>query len=239
MSEKGWFILIVALYGFFAFGYSVLVPPWEAPDETAHYLVVLHIAGEGEMPTSEETYEAIQPPTYYWLASWLLRYLERLKPALVSPYRPPLSPQEALTRYDWTAANFRFLWDMHLLRWVNILVGGTALFFIYRGAASFTGTAAATSPTPQSAIPRAILALAGLMPQFAYNSASLSNDPLANAAGAFLFWMAARLHAGAVRRRHVLLIVAASLAFPLFIKLTILPMAITVLVVAVARVLQQ
>jgi hypothetical protein len=239
MSERGWLLLVVALYGSFAFGYSVLVPPWEAPDETAHYLVVYHLAREGEMPTREETYEAIQPPAYYWMASGLFRLLERVDPALVAPYRPPLSPEEALTRYAWTEVNFRFLWDMRLLRWLNILAGGAALLFIYQGARSFAGMAVASSHTLRAAIPLATAAWAGLMPQFAYNSASLSNDPLANVAGASLFWMAARICEGAVRGARLLLVVAACVAFPLFIKLTILPMSLTVLAVAATTLLQQ
>jgi hypothetical protein len=140
-----------------------------------------------------------------------------------------------LTRYEWTAENYRFLWGVQLLRWFNIPLGGLALVFIYKGAQRLVERATpAEEPAawPSSILPVATVALVGTLPQFVYNSASLSNDPLANAAGAFLFWVLAVVSAGELGPGRLLLAVAAALVFPVVIKLTILPMSLAVLAVA-------
>ena len=222
------FRFILALYLLLAIAYSILMPPWEAPDETAHYLVVLHLAREGRLPTIEETYEAVQPPPYYWLAAQFFRLLDRIDPALTRPYRPPLTVGPDLTRYNWTAENFRFLWGMHFLRWWNILLGGAALAFVYKGVRLLT----ADSPAPaQQTLPAATIAFMGLLPQFAYNSASLSNDPLANATGALLFWLLLRLCLVRATRPMFMLTAALALLAPFVVKLNILPVSVAMLLI--------
>ena len=230
------FRFILALYLLLAVAYSVLMPPWEAPDETAHYLVVLHLAREGQMPTIEETYEAVQPPPYYWLAAQFFRLLDRIDPALTRPYRPPLTVGPDLTRYNWTADNFRFLWGMHFLRWWNILLGGAALAFVYKGVRQLT---AGSTLLVQQVLPTATIAFIGLLPQFAYNSASLSNDPLANAAGALLFWLLLRLCLLRLTWQMLLFTAGLALLAPLVIKLNILPVSLAVLLVASRQVLSR
>jgi hypothetical protein len=97
MTHRRWLPLILGLYVVLATAYSLLVPPWEAPDETAHYLVVYHLAQDGQMPTVEQTYESVQPPAYYSLAAGAFRLLKAVDPALTLHYRPPLTPQSELT----------------------------------------------------------------------------------------------------------------------------------------------
>ncbi|MFZ0547981.1 MAG: hypothetical protein WAM60_21225, partial [Candidatus Promineifilaceae bacterium] len=172
--------LILFLYLLFAFGYSVLVPMWEAPDETAHYLYVLVLAREGHLPTDKDTYEALQPPGYYWPAAQLFRLLEAINPELIQPGRPPLSEVGLPTRYNWTAENYRPLWGARILRWLNILPGALTLLFIYMGARRLF---------PDSVIPIAAVTLAGLTPQYLHISASITNDSLGNLTGAFFFWL--------------------------------------------------
>jgi hypothetical protein len=221
------FRLIVTLYGLLAFSYSVLMPPWEAPDESAHYLVVFILAREGRLPAVEETYEAAQPPLYYWLTAQPFRLLNHINPAIIRPYRPSLTTGHPFTRYNWTADNFRFLWGLHILRWLNIVWGGLALYFIYRGAQQLASTAE-PGKWPARLLPTATVAAVGLMPQFAYNSAAFSNDPPANAIGALLFWLLIVLCQAPLRLRQLALIGAVALAAPLLVKLTILPMSLAV-----------
>jgi hypothetical protein len=227
------FRFILALYLLLAVAYSVLMPPWEAPDETAHYLVVLHLAQEGRLPTLEETYEAVQTPPYYWLAAQFFRLLDQIDPALTRPYRPPLTVGPDLTRYDWTAENFRFLWGMYFLRWGNILLGGAALAFVYKGVRQLT---AESTLLVQQVLPAATIAFMGLLPQFAYNSASLSNDPLANAAGALLFWLLLRLCLVQTTRPIFMLTAALALLAPFVVKLNILPLSLAILLVTLRQV---
>ena len=229
MNERRWLYLIFSLYTILAFCYSLLMPLWEAPDETAHYLVVLHLAREGRMPTGEESYEAIQPPLYYWLTGQFFQQLDRINPRLIDPSRPALTPQSDFTRYDWTADNYRFIWGAYFLRWLSIPLGGLALYFIYKGARRFT----AHFGRPGVVISLATTTLVGLTPQFLHNSSALSNDPPANAAGAGLFWLLSLVAFEPPGGRRLLLITAAALAFPVFIKLTILPMSLSLLIATV------
>lgn len=211
------------------------MPPWEAPDETAHYLVTLILAREGRFPAFEETYEAIQPPLYYWLTAQSFRLLDHIDPAIIRPYRPSLTTGHPFTRYNWTADNFRFLWGLHILRWLNMLWGGLALYFIYRGVQRLAA-AARPGERPHILLPVTTAAAVGLMPQFAYNSASFSNDPLANATGALLFWLLVVVCQAQLRLRQLALIGAVALAAPLLIKLTILPMSLALCLVIMRQI---
>ena len=135
MTERRWLALILGIYLLLAFGYSLLMPIWEAPDERAHYGYALQLAREGVPPTFERNYEAFQPPSYYWLVQWPLRILDGIEPGWVNPFKPDLLPAgEGGPRYDWDASNYRTLPGPLLLRWINILLGAASVYFIYRGA---------------------------------------------------------------------------------------------------------
>lgn len=212
--------LVLLLYVLFAFLYSVLVPIWEAPDETAHYLYVLILAREERLPFDSETYEALQPPGYYWPAAQLFRLLDTIDPALIQPYRPPLSEVGLPTRYSWTAENYRPLWGARILRWLNIIPGALTLFFIYKGTKRLF---------PDSVIPAATTALAGLTPQYLHISASITNDSLGNLSGAFFFWLITIVIQERQKWGQTALIVCAAVLLPFVAKLTILPMSCTLL----------
>lgn len=212
--------LILLLFLGLGLGYSVLVPMWEAPDETAHYLYVLILAREERLPTDMETYEALQPPGYYWPAAQLFRILEAVDPALIRPYRPAISEVGLPTRYEWTADNYRLLWGALILRWLNLVPGALTLLFIYKGTRRLF---------PDSVIPAAATALAGLTPQFLHNTAAISNDALGNMIGALFFWLVTIVALERQRWRQTGLIVLAAVLLPFIIKLTVLPMSLTLL----------
>lgn len=227
MGERRWLGLILAVYLVLGFGYSVLMPTWEAPDEHAHYLVAFHVARDGEFPTPEQTYEVYQPPLYYWLMSWPLRLLDVVDPDWVTPFFPRSFPDQPAPRWDWTAENYRFMLGPQLLRWLDLLLGGATVYFIYRGTRQFA---------PQTpALPAATAALAGLTPQFVHISASVSNDALANLTGAVLFWLLGVICTQPLTRHRVAGAVVAALALPALIKLTVLPIAVAVLLGIVWR----
>jgi hypothetical protein len=212
--------LLLPLYLALAFGYSVLVPMWEAPDETAHYLYILILAREERLPTDLETYEALQPPGYYWPAAQLFRLLERIDLDLIRPYRPPLSEVGLPTRYEWTAENYRPLWGARILRWLNILPGALTLLFIYRGTKRLF---------PNSVMPLAAAALAGLTPQFLHNTAAITNDSPANLVGAIFFWLIILVVQERQKWWQTALIILAAILLPFIIKLTIAPMSLALL----------
>jgi hypothetical protein len=210
----------LTVYAILAFGYSLLMPMWEAPDEQAHYGLVLHIARQGELPPPQLNHEAWQPPLYYWLMSWPLRLLDAIDSGLADAYQPPRRPRGLLPVFIWNDENYRFLIGPQLLRWLNLLIGGVTLHFIYRGARRFAPDA--------SAVPLTAIALAGTIPQFLHNSASVTNDSSGNLSGAILFWLLARLCTGSVSRYEIASIAASAVLLPSITKLTVLPMALAV-----------
>ncbi|MGH2538166.1 MAG: hypothetical protein ACRDHL_12285, partial [Candidatus Promineifilaceae bacterium] len=219
MSGRRPLALLLALFAGLALGYSLLMPLWEAPDETAHYLYALILARQGRPPTFDETYEALQPPAYYALAAVALRGLDALDPALAEPYRPPLAGRDAPLRYAWDAGNYRFIWGAYLLRWLNIPLGMLAVAAIYLGARK------ALEPGSGGA-PMAAAALVALLPQFLHNTVTVGNDALANLAGALLFWLLVAIGRGAGRPGWLWPAGLVALALPFLIKLTLLPLAL-------------
>ncbi len=63
---RGWFIVILGVYFVVAGLFAVFTPPWQAPDEPAHYNYVAQVAKNGCCPT-------IEP------GDWNSPYLEQLK----------------------------------------------------------------------------------------------------------------------------------------------------------------
>lgn len=233
--RRRWLFFILGLYFLLGLAYSVLVPPWEAPDETAHYLVVYHVAREGQMPTVQTTYEAVQPPSYYWLAAGVFRLLDAVDRDLIEATRPHLTPSSSYTRYGWTARNYRFLWGMQVLRWLNVVLAGLGLVFVYKGARHLFHAAAQATSAVAFSVPRGTVALVALTPQFLHNAAAVSNDALANAAGAFLFWLLIVIALGQLRGWAALPAIFLAVTLPFLIKLTLLPMSAAVLVTLLWR----
>jgi hypothetical protein len=225
VREAGWRRAIVGLYLLLALAYSLLLPPWEAPDESAHYRFIFILARERRFPTADETYEYGQPPTYYLLAAGVVGLLDRLNPALAEPYRPPLVEWQWAERYNWQPENYRLMWGPLLLRWLNIGAGAGALLFIGRATRRLAGgwRVAEELGAATPAVPLATMALAGLTPQFLHVTAAISNDALAFLAGAALF---DGLSAAVVEQPHprrAALPGAAALFAPFVIKLTLFP----------------
>ena len=214
-GERRGLLVVLALHVTLGLGYSVLIPIWDAPDEQAHYRYALHLARHGERPPLAENHEAFQPIGFYALASLPLRGLDRIDPALVDFYAPP--KRRDYRGWAWSADNYRFLPAPLLLRWMNLGLTVLTLLAIHAAARRFA--------SPSSEVALAAVALAGLIPQFLHNSTSVSNDPLANLAGAGLLWLASRVCTGQVSARELAATAGLALALPFATKLTLLPVS--------------
>lgn len=227
-----WFRAVMALFLGLSFGYSLLMPIWEAPDEPAHFTYILHVLEHRSLPSYEVTPEAGQPPLYYYLASVPLGILHRIVPGATDDFKPPSLRQEALAigslrLWDWNSENYRTLPGPLFLRWLNILVGAAAVGFIYRGALIFTGA------NPYLSI--AAASLIGLSPQFLHMSASVNNDPLAYLTGAVLFWLLGVIVTREIPTAGLLAIGLCAATLPFLIKFTAVPPGLTVAAVTLFR----
>ena len=199
------------------------MPIWEAPDEPAHYHLAWHFTTYGEYPSPEFNYEAHQPRTFYYLESSIIRILNKIDPELTRYRRPeeyPFTIRQPVRRFDWNDETYDFFWAVYILRWVNLLFGGLALWLSWK----------ALKQIAPSALALAALALAALTPQYLHITSSINNDTLGALAGALLFYLVIRLLQEPNHWLGLMLIVLAIL-LPLLTKLTMLPVSAAVLLV--------
>lgn len=225
VNERRWLILIFVLYVLFGVGYSLLMPIWEAPDEPAHYHLSWHLATYQEYPSYELNYESNQPRAFYYFNSWILRALDTVDPELTRFRRPKeyvFNIRKPERRFEWTDENYTFFWGVYLLRWLNMVIGGTALWVNWK---TFRQIAPPT-------LALAALALAALTPQYLHITSSVNNDALGALTGALLLYLAIRFLKEPFPWLGLFLVPLAVL-LPLLTKLTVLPVSAALLVILV------
>lgn len=223
VNERGWLVLIFALYFLLAIGYSLLMPIWEAPDEPAHYHLAWHFTYKNEYATQDLSYEAHQPRLYYYFGSWVIRALNQVDPQLARYFRPKefiFNIRVRERRFDWNDENYHFLWGLYILRWVNIVFGGIALWLNWKTFKLIT--------PEKGTLCLSALALAALTPQYLHIMSSVNNDVLGTLAGAFLFYLTVRAAKEPSNLWSILSIILAIL-LPFITKLTVLPISAAVL----------
>jgi hypothetical protein len=223
VNERRWLILIFALYFLLAVGYSLLMPIWEAPDEYAHYHLSWHFTYTNEYATQELNYEAHQPRMYYYFGAGIIRALNQVDPQLARYFRPEefvFNIRVRERRFDWNDENYRFLWGMYILRWINIIFGGVALWLNWKTFKQIT--------PEKGTLCLAALALAALTPQYLHIMSSVNNDAPGTLAGAFLFYLTVRSAKDPSNRLSILSVILAIL-LPFMTKLTVLPISAAVL----------
>src|SRR4026208_1123195 len=187
VNERRWLAVIFVLYFLLAFGYSLLMPVWEAPDEPAHYHVAWYLARTHRYPTEKVNYEANQPRTFYYLGAWVLRGLDTANKRYTEYYFPHeyrANTRVPIRRFDWNEKNYRFMLGVHVLRWINMIFGGLALWLNWK---AFQLIAA-----NKVELQIAALALTALTPQSIHIMSSVNNDALGTLAGALLFYLSMR-----------------------------------------------
>ncbi len=189
-------LLLLALYGVLAVGFSIASPPFEKPDELNHVAFVQYLATTHHLPTFPAPdepgayygQEAGQPPLYYAVATLLAGW--SLTDATFPPRNPhanlgnPLQPGNK----NWVihGPEEAFPWQgmalaVHLLRFFSILLGAGTLFFIWRIAQDlFPG---------QSRFPLAVTGLAAFLPQFLFITSAVSNDALMLFLAPLVLWL--------------------------------------------------
>ena len=189
---------IVALFVILATWVSLIVPIFEAPDESAHYLQADFIARTWQLPTLDYTNphdEYHQPPLYYWLnAIWInVAGLPNPDPFLQANPAAAISDTASFGNKNAYRHNFMaeaWPWRgavlaVHLGRFTSIVLAALTVWFAYKiGGQVFP---------QQSSLALFITALVALNPQFIFISASLNNDNLATLLVTVSIWFALRL----------------------------------------------
>ena len=173
-------ILIAALYASTALLWFVITPPFEAPDENAHYDFIAFLATERRLPDANPTTRAswnvqewMQPPLYYALIAPVValsgpdRNVFLLAP--VNPNRPQEGGNSPRT-FTWDGRRSPGIDTMFYARLASLLMGGLTVLSIYWAAARVL-------PREQAGLAAAAIVL---VPQYTYLAAALTNDTLAS-----------------------------------------------------------
>lgn len=176
--------LIIVLFGGITFAYSIVVPPFETPDEVYHYAFARHLALGNGLPVQTVEghgpweHEGTQAPLYYLLLSRLIAPLDHSdfdRMAQVNERAnlgDPLYPgNKNYILYSTNPLPLRGTnLAVHIGRWFSLGLSLLTLWLIYKIAQL------AFPAAPQLAV--LTLFIPATIPQFAFISASVSNDAL-------------------------------------------------------------
>ena len=218
----GTFVLLAGLY-------SVVIPPFETPDEIWHYAFVQHVATGQGLPVASPRSQAlwrqqgVQAPAYYLAAAALTAWIDQRDfPAIYARANPhaaigwPDAPDNrnflihhADEAWPWRGS----ILGLHIARFFSVALGAVALAATY-------GTLLLLLPQPAALAGTALVAF---IPQFIFISASASNDNAVNALAALALWqmVALAVQPGAPPMRRWLLL-GATLGLAVLAKLSAL-----------------
>ncbi len=224
---------LLAVYLLLASLFSIVTPPFEAPDEIWHFAFVQHLVTQRALPVAEPNTPALwrqqgtQAPAYYAAAALLTALIDQTDfPeifARANPHRAIGQPDTAINRnyliHHRHAESFpwqRSILALHVARLFSVLLGAVTVYAVYRTLHLFL--------PPQNALLGA--AFAAFLPQFAFISASVSNDNAVNAAAALVLWQLTEMMVeGGQPQKSRLLKLGAALGLALLSKLSGLGLA--------------
>ena len=191
-DQERWLAVLLALFILLAGIYSIVVPPFETPDEIWHMAFVQHVASGQGLPVSAPNTPAlwrqqgVQSPLYYLAAAALTAWIDQSDfPAIYARANPHAAigrPDASVNRnylvhkqdeaWPWHGA----LLALHIARFFSVLLGALTLWAVYRTLALIAGAPAALLGA----------AFVAFIPQFVFISAAVSNDNAINALAALV-----------------------------------------------------
>ncbi len=219
---------LLAAYLCLAALFSIVVPPFEAPDEIWHFAFIQHLVTERALPVSEPGTQALwrqqgtQAPGYYAAAALLTAWIDQSDFPEVfgraNPHRAIGEPDTTINRnyliHHREAERFpwrRSILALHVARLFSIFLGAVTVYAVYR-------TLRLLLPAEGALLGAAF---AAFLPQFVFISSSVSNDNGVNAAAALVLWqLTAMLVEGDRPGRSRLLALGVLLGLTLLSKLS-------------------
>ena len=220
---------LLAAFVFLAALFSIVIPPFEAPDEIWHFAFVQHLVTQRALPVAEPDTQALwrqqgtQAPGYYAGAALLTALIDQSDfPdifARANPHRAIGEPDAAINRnyliHHRQAERFpwrRSILALHIARFFSVFLGAVTVYAVYRTLRLLL--------SPEQALLGA--AFAAFLPQFVFISSSVSNDNAVNAGAALVLWQLTALLAegGRPARRTRLLGLGVALGLALLSKLS-------------------
>lgn len=238
-----WLGLILLGHVLLALWYSLVIPPWEAHDEWAHFRHAAYIAENLALPdpsqrltTEFEFDEASQPPLYYVLAAAPMLAVDTqdgYRPA-VNPYASRGTGEGGVNFVLHDPAQETWPWRgtllaLHLGRLVSVLISTLALYATWL-------LARLLSPA-RASVALAAVALQAFAPQYVFISAVMTNDILLVAVETALLYVSLLLVRDGLDARRVLALggLAALGLLSKYLALAMLPVIMVALVMAAWR----
>ncbi len=190
-------LLLLLVYFLFGIAYSLVVPPFEAPDEPFHYAFVRHVAQGNGLPVQDEVatgpwaQEGSQAPLYYLVAGLLTASIDASDFPELTTVNPranigdPLSPgnKNFMLHSGQPRPLTQTNLAVHVARWFSLLLGAATILCTYL-------TAQFVFPQRRG-LPLIAAALAAAIPQVQFITAAVTNDPLIMAtSAATVYWLA-------------------------------------------------
>ena len=201
--------MVLALFVGIGVWYSLVVPPFETPDELYHYALARHLAGGGGLPVQTRdagglwAHEGTQAPLYYFLAGRLTAgidqsdfdQLTRLNPYanLGNPLSPGNKNLMLYSAHQWSLRGSNLA--LHVDRWFSLTLVAVSLWLAYR---------IACLAFPRSTgWPILVMLVIASIPQFSFIGASASNDSMMIfTSTATVYWLARLIVLPAERPVH-------------------------------------
>lgn len=202
------FILICATYLALTFAYAILVPPWESPDEPAHYLYAMQLAERARPPLQptvqqkdyfcrdhafvSSNYEWYQPPIGYLPAAMIYKIVALLAPSSLPSVIPPLNSQFC-DNNPFVYQNlfihthlkmfqvWKTEWGLLVIRLCLALFGLVVIYAAYQ-----VGNAC----DPNGWLGIGAAGWIAFLPQFTFINANVRSDTLTNTIAALVFLLA-------------------------------------------------
>jgi 4-amino-4-deoxy-L-arabinose transferase-like glycosyltransferase len=187
-----WQRFIVLAHVALAVLFGVIVPPWEAHDETGHFAYVNQLVTDHSLPDARSNQKVFldqshQPPLYYFIVAGLTFWIDR---------SDQLTPQTNLFAFDGTnrrgtrillrSRGEDFPWTgtilaLHAARLVSALLSGLMILLIARTARRLF------RDMPSAAL--LATATAAFNPQVLFMAGMVNNDVMVSLAGAALIYL--------------------------------------------------
>lgn len=242
-EQRRWFLVILGVHFLLAVLYSLIVPPWEAHDEWAHYRYAAYIAEHLALPdpdqrltTEFEFDEASQPPLYYLLVA-----VPMLAVDTEDGYHPTVNPY-AIRGTGIGGVNFvlhdpeieNWPWHgtilaMHLGRLVSVVISTVGLWLTF-------ALVRLLSPQRRS-IPLIATAIQAFAPQYIFLSAVITNDILLIVLETALLYLSIRLVVQGTNLRYAVLLglITGLALLTKYLALAMLPIPVIALAMVLGR----
>ena len=186
--------VVIAAFTVIALLYSIVIPPFETPDEIWHFAFIQHVASGQGLPVSEAGTQAfwrqqgVQAPGYYLIAAALTAWIDQSDfPELYARANPhrAIGRSDAMENRNYLIhhRNENWPWQgsilaLHMTRLLSILLGAVTLWASHRTVEPILGGKLALMG----------VAVFAFIPQFIFISAAASNDNAVNALAALVLW---------------------------------------------------